>query len=274
MVEDVHFKVGWGSPQQTGIRALEVNLSDIAAMGGTPHTCVINLAVRPTLALEYIDGLNEGFRTAARRSSVDIVGGNITSASELAITIALVGDAAKNVLRRDTARVGDDIFVTGTVGDAALGWRILANEMRAPAKARQHLVSRYLEPAARIEAGSRLAKLRPSPAAIDISDGLLQDLGHILERSKVGAEIDAAAVPISAAYRQTVNDLSYALSGGEDYELLFCAPARLSARELTRRLGVAVTRIGRIVKGRRIKLSGAKLPLNAGFDQLRAQGRR
>ena len=274
MVEDVHFKVGWGSPQQTGIRALEVNLSDIAAMGGAPHTCVINLAVRATLALEYIDGLNEGFKAAARRASVDIVGGNITSASELAITIALVGDAAKNVLRRDTARVGDDIFVTGTVGDAALGWRILANEMRAPAKARQHLVSRYLEPTARIEAGSRLAKLRPAPAAIDISDGLLQDLGHILERSKVGAEIDAAAVPISAAYRQTVNDLSYALSGGEDYELLFCAPARLSARELTRRLGIAVTRIGRIVKGRRIKLSGAKLPPNAGFDQLRAQGRR
>jgi len=275
MVENVHFKMGWGSPEQTGIRALEVNLSDIAAMGGTPHTCVINLGVRPTVALEYIDGLNQGLRTAARRAHVDIVGGNITSASELSITIALLGDAGKSVLRRDTARVGADIFVTGTVGDAALGWRILAGEMRAPAKARQHLVSRYLEPAARIEAGIRLAQLRPAPAAIDISDGLLQDLGHILERSKVGAEIDALSVPISDAYRRTVGaDVSYALSGGEDYELLFCASARISARELAKRLGIEVTRIGRIVKGRGIKLSGAKLPPNAGFDQLRAQGTR
>jgi len=272
MVENVHFKMGWGSAKQTGIRALEVNLSDIAAMGGTPHSCVVNLAVRPSVELEYIHGLNQGLRTAARRARVDVVGGNITSARELSVTIALLGDAARNVLRRDAARIGDDVFVTGTLGDAALGWRLLAGEMRVPAEARQPLVNRYLEPAARVQAGSRLARLRPTPAAIDISDGLLQDLGHILERSKVGAEIDAASVPISEAYRKAVgNDLTYALSGGEDYELLFCASARLSASELTGRLGVAVTRIGRIVKGRGFKLSGAKLPLNSGFDQLRAR---
>lgn len=270
MVEGVHFKVGWSTPQQIGWRALTVNLSDIAAMGGTPTACVVNLAIRRNVPMSFIAKLNSGLRRAARRAGVDIVGGNITSARECAITIALLGDAGTGIMRRDAARAGDDIFVTGSLGDAALGWRILANKVRAQGRARTFLVSRYLAPTARLEAGAKLARLRPAPAAIDVSDGLLQDLAHVLDSSAVGADLDETRIPLSTAYREVArSDHSYALTGGEDYELLFCARTNLSDRELSRRIGVRVTRIGRIRRGRGLQLAHAKLPAVAGFDQLR-----
>jgi thiamine-monophosphate kinase len=138
--------------------------------------------------------------------------------------------------------------------------------------AKKFLVERFLHPQARLDAGARLAALRPAPAAIDLSDGLMQDLGHILERSRVGAEIDASRIPTSPAYRAIVgDDLSHALSGGEDYELLFCARPGHSEVQLTRRLGIAVHRIGKIVRGRRLKLIGAEAK-NGGWDQLRSRG--
>ena len=199
-----------------------------------------------------------------------MVGGNITRAEQLAITIALFGDAPARPLRRDAARVGEGIFVTGTLGDAAVGWRILAGKLRARGAARTHLIDRYLAPTARLVAGARLARIRPAPAAIDISDGLWQDLGHILERSRVGAEIDPRAIPVSDAYRAVMRgDLSLALGGGEDYELLFCAPPKYSERRLAAMLGVPIARIGTIVKGRGARFAGGGTPALAGWDQLR-----
>lgn len=271
MVEGVHFNLGWGPPAALGARALTVNLSDIAAMGGRPTACVVNLALRAGISQKTIDGLYAGLRTAARAAGVDIVGGNITRARELSITIALLGDTGAGVLRRDAARPGDEVFVTGTLGDAALGWRILAGKLRARGAVRKYLADRLLRPAARIFAGQRLGAISPAPAAIDISDGLLQDLGHILERSRAGAEIDAAAVPVSPAYRAVMGaDLSLALGGGEDYELLFCVRPGYSESSLARRLRVPVRRVGRIVRGRGLKLLGAPAPRSAGWDQLRA----
>jgi thiamine-monophosphate kinase len=270
MVEGVHFKIGWGTPEQIGARALAVNLSDVAAMGGAPTACVVNLAIPRTAAMPFVDKMNQGLRRAARAAGVDIVGGNITSAREFAITIALLGEAGAQVMRRDAARPGDDIFVTGTLGDAALGWRVLADEVRAQHRAREFLVNRYLAPTARLEAGARLVRLRPVPAAIDISDGLLQDLSHVLDASNVGAELDETKIPLSAAYRAVARgDRSHALTGGEDYELLFCARTSLTERELSRRLGVRVTRIGSIRRERGIELAHMKLPASAGYDQLR-----
>jgi len=270
MVEGVHFKIGWGTPEQIGERALTVNLSDVAAMGGTPTACVVNLAIPRTATMPFIERLNRGLRNAARAASVDIVGGNITGARDFAITVALLGNAGTQVLRRDAARPGDDIFVTGTLGDAALGWRILANKVRAQGHARSFLVDRYLAPSARLIAGTRLARLRPAPAAIDISDGLLQDLSHVLESSRVGADLEEDKVPLSAPYREVARgDYSHALTGGEDYELLFCMRTRLSERELSRRLGMRVTRIGSIRRGRGLQLAYMKLPVSAGYDQLR-----
>ncbi len=274
MVEGVHFDPAWGTPESLGARALVVNLSDIAAMGGTPTACVVNLVVRAGIATRFLDRMYAGLRAEARRAGVDLVGGNVTGGRALAMTIALLGDAGRQVLRRDAARAGDEIFVSGTLGDAAAGWRTLAGRLRAGGAARRFLVNRFLRPSARVDAGRRLAAIRPAPAAIDISDGLLQDLGHILEASRVGAEIDASAIPVSRAYRAVLgSDLALALGGGEDYELLFCLKRGHSPRELTRRLGVRVSRIGRIVCGRRrVSLLGAAIPPIEGFDQLRARG--
>jgi thiamine-monophosphate kinase len=178
-------------------------------------------------------------------------------------------------MRRDTARAGDEIYVTGTLGDAAAGLRILSGELKARGKQRTFLVERYLSPSARLEAGRQLARLRPLPAAIDISDGLLQDLGHVLERSKAGAEIEPAAIPLSEAYRTIVgDDPRLALGGGDDYELLFCLRSGQSVKALSRRLGLPVSRIGRIVKGHQVKLlgrDGTSRPADgiAGWNQLR-----
>lgn len=229
-----------------------------------------------------LDKIYAGLRTAAHATATDVVGGNITRARELSITIALLGEAGPRVMRRDAARPTDDIFVTGTLGDAGLGWRLLAGKLdarivrRAKLKryrvAKKYLVDRFLRPDARLEPGRRLAALSPAPAAIDISDGLLQDLGHILEKSGVGAEIDASRIPVSLAYQAIAgDDLSYALGGGEDYELLFCVRSGHSESQLTRRLGVAVRRIGKVVGGRRLKLIGADAAKIAGWDQLRSR---
>ncbi len=295
MVEGVHFKLGWGTPEALGARALTVNLSDIAAMGGVPTACVVNLAIRPGLGTRFFDRLYAGLGGAAAAAGVDVVGGNITAADALAITIALLGETGPRVLRRDAARPGDEIFVTGTVGDAALGWRILAGKLPPRGAARKFLIDRFLNPIARLAAGQRLVRMspaptarnprsarqKPAPAAIDISDGLWQDLGHVLDRSGVGAEIEAPAIPLSPAYRAVKgDDLELALGGGEDYELLFCWPPGNSAAALTRRLGVPVHRIGKIVGGRGATLLGADAALTraaaraGGWDQLRPQDTR
>jgi len=275
MVEGVHFRLEWGTPEELGAKALSVNLSDIAAMGGKPVACVINLGVRDGLAANFFDRLYRGIKQVAAKYQTDVVGGNVTRSDQLSITIALLGDASEGVMRRDRARVGDDIFVTGTLGDSAAGLAILSGKMKAGTVARTFLIERHLNPTPRIEAGLALAKIRPAPAAIDISDGLLQDLGHILKRSRVGAEIDAPTIPVSDSYRATMgDDLTLALSGGEDYELLFCARSGHSERKLTTALGVPVRRIGKIVKGTRTTLRGNQnllTPKFRGWDQLRAR---
>jgi thiamine-monophosphate kinase len=279
LVENVHFDLRWSSADALGARALAVNLSDIAAMGGRPTACVVNLAVREGITARTLDGIYAGLRKAARESSTDIVGGNITHARQLSITIALLGEAGRGVMRRDTARPGDEIFVTGTLGDAALGWRLLAGKLKIRGNTKKDraagkfLIDRFRHPQARLYAGQRLVAVRPAPAAIDVSDGLMQDLGHILERSGVGAEIDPSRIPLSPAYRALMGDnLVHALTGGEDYELIFCARPGHTESALSQRLRVDVRRIGTIVKGKRANLIGASAPIVAGWDQLRSRG--
>ncbi|MGH7949477.1 MAG: thiamine-phosphate kinase, partial [Candidatus Binataceae bacterium] len=190
----------------------------------------------------------------------------------LSITIALIGELPAATLRRDAARAGDEIYVTATLGDAALGWRILDGRIRVQGAARRYLVNRFLSPTARLAAGTRLARMRPAPAAIDVSDGLMRDLGHICEKSGVGARIDAGAVPLSQAYRAVMRgDRSLALGGGEDYELLFCLRRGRDPRALSRALGVRVTRIGQITRGRGVRVDGDGVPVQVGFDQLKTR---
>jgi thiamine-monophosphate kinase len=278
MVEGVHFNLNWGTPAMLGARALTVNLSDIAAMGGTPTACVVNLAIRPGLDTKFFDELYRGLRKVAAETEVAVAGGNITRASELAITIALLGEVEGQVMRRDSARPEDKIYTTGTLGDAALGLRILQRKITASGPARDYLVKRFLQPTARVAASRKLARVKPPPAAIDISDGLWQDLGHVLQRSNVGAKVNGNALPLSRAYRQLMGDnVELALSGGDDYELLFCMPGKLSEAELKRRLGVNVRCIGEITRDKRARLfdhSGETVAPNDGWDQLRLRSPR
>ena len=163
MAEGVHFELKWLTPEQLGARALEVNLSDIAAMGGVARTCVVNLGIREGLNAAFFDRLYRGLGQSARRAGVDVVGGNITKAAQLTVTIALLGEVSGQALRRDTARVGDEIFVTGTLGDAALGWRIMAGKVQADRVSRKFLISRFHRAAG--AAGSRTEALADASGA-------------------------------------------------------------------------------------------------------------
>lgn len=235
MVEGIHFKVEDTDPVTLGRRALAVNLSDIAAMGGTPRWCLISLGL--PAPSPFVDGLYEGLGDMARRHGVLVAGGNIARLPErMAIDITVVGTAANPILRSG-ARPGNDIYVTGPLGRSAAGLQcLLRGNRNHPA-----LVAAHLDPQPRIEQGRQLAAL--ATAMIDISDGLAQDLGHICERSRTGANLDSASIPIDdetrrAAAELGLDPLRLALHGGEDYELLYAGPA-----------GAPGVRIGQVTAG-------------------------
>jgi thiamine-monophosphate kinase len=257
LVESVHFERAWMTPQQLGRRSLLVNLSDIAAMGGRPTFCVVSVGVPVDYSVRDLSALHAGIRAAAHEAGVAIVGGNVSRADRLFVSITQLGEADRRVVTRAGARASDELFVTGTLGDAALGVRELQRgRYRGPA------VTRYREPHPRLTAGALLAVHNIASAMIDISDGLLQDLGHLTAMSKVGAEIDIERLPYSAALRRlpAADRLELALRGGDDYELLCAVPRRRvpALLRLRKRLGCPIARIGRCVPARRgIELLGA-----------------
>jgi thiamine-monophosphate kinase len=260
LIEGVHFDLGWISLFELGYKSLAVNLSDIAAMGGAPAYALLSLGIPANFDSKQIDELYRGINALARQTGVAIVGGDTNVASSLIISLCVVGHPPKRPVLRSGARVGDDIYVTGTLGDSALGMSFLKRGLKqSKNQSINHLIRRHHRPAPRIAAGALLARRRLATAMIDVSDGLLQDLGHICEASKVGGVIWHERLPLSPAYRALAgsNGTSFALSGGEDYELLFCARPRDRARveRLAKPAGVAITRIGVCVSaGRGIKV--------------------
>ena len=266
LVEGTHFRLGWESPRALGRRALRVNLSDIAAMGGRPLAAVVAVEAPPRLSTAVLDQLMRGLASDARRFGVDVVGGNLAAAPRVAVTVTLAGEAGPRLATRDAARAGDDVWLTGVLGAAATAVRALLAGRRAR---RPPVPVRLAE--------GRL--LLPFVAAmIDLSDGLVQDLGHVCRASGVAAEVDAAAVPVAAACRRALgaDATRFAATSGEDYELLVTASPR-RRRQLERlapRLGCPVTRVGRIVAGRpAVRLLDARgRPLRlarVGFDHFR-----
>lgn len=240
LVEGIHFRRDWLTASALGRRAFAVNASDIAAMGGAPRWCVTQIGAPPRTPAGLVDGIARGVAAAAAAAGAAVVGGNLSRAAELSVCVTLIGDAPPRPLTRAGARRGDAIYVTGTLGDAALGVR----QLRRARQARGAAVARYRRPTARLAAGAVLARRRLASAMIDVSDGLMQDLGHLCAASGVGARIDLARLPCRPAVRRA--GLELALAGGEDYELLFTVPPRRAAA-LARHagaLGCRITRIG------------------------------
>ena len=270
LTEGRHFTRAGISPYLLGKKALAVNLSDIAAMGGEPLAYVVALAAPPEMPAALITALYRGMR--ARAAGVPLVGGDTVADPErLTLTITLLGTApATQVVYRSGARAGDAIYVTGTVGDAALG---LARCGRAAAR-RSFLVRRHCDPTPRLTAGRALARQGLATSMIDISDGLVADLRHVLTASGVGARVEVDWLPLSRAYRRECRErpdfYRPALSGGEDYELLFTAAPAAAARiaALAARLAVPMTRVGSVTDtaGQLVVCDGAGqcVPVDAG----------
>ncbi|MBI2361168.1 MAG: thiamine-phosphate kinase [Deltaproteobacteria bacterium] len=249
LLEGVHFNLKWTSFYSLGYKALAVNLSDLAAMGGNPAYLTLSLGIPVDFKAEDVEQFYRGMRALASRSGVVLIGGDTSAALRFFISATLVGFAPYGAITRSGARIGDHLYVTGTLGDSTLGLHLLKRrERRAGRHGFSYLLSRHHFPTARLTAGALLAREKLAKAMIDVSDGLLQDLSHICTASGVGAIVYQDALPLSAAYRNWAGRKGplYALTGGEDYELLFCVRRRDRQRleRFKKRLGVRITRIG------------------------------
>jgi thiamine-monophosphate kinase len=266
VVEDVHFTRAAFSPEDIGHKALAVNLSDLASMGATPRWFVCALALPRDFPSRELAGLARGMSALARAHRIALVGGNFTSAREVSVTITATGELSRPPLTRAGARPGDLLYVSGTLGDARLG----LEHLRAGVK-RGLAVRRQRRPEPRVALG-RIAS-RFATAALDVSDGLGQDLGHLCTASGVQAIVELEQLPMTDAVRKALGAPG-ALAGGEDYELLMAVhPGRSRAFERAcARAGQPVTRIGFLLEGRGWVCrdsTGRVLPPAGGFDHFR-----
>jgi thiamine-monophosphate kinase len=255
LIEGVHFNLKWTSLVDLGFKSLAVNLSDIAAMGGTPAYAILSLGIPVRFDSKDVDAFYRGINALARPNRVSVVGGDTSFAQRLIVSVCVIGHAPRRPIRRDGAASADDIYVTGTLGDSALGLKLLrGGRAKRESGATMKLLARHHRPTPRLVVGALLAKDQLATAMIDVSDGLLQDLGHICRASTLGAVIHIDQLPLSFAYRAVAgkDGTRHALSGGEDYELLFCSrPSNRDAiKNLSQRARVQITRIGRCVAGR------------------------
>jgi thiamine-monophosphate kinase len=266
LVEGRHFLPGTDA-RALGHKALAVNLSDLAAMGAAPRWATLALAL-PAADEAWLAGFSQGFFALAERHGVDLIGGDTTRGPLLTISVTALGEVPSGVaMYRASARPGDEIWVSGELGGAALG--LLHPEIPEAAE-RLHL------PEPRVELGERLRGL--AHAAIDVSDGLAGDLQHILDRSRVGATVQYDEIPRPAVFR-TLNDRELekdcVLSGGDDYELLFTVARdrRKEVESLSRELKVPLTRIGSIRSGEPrlaiVDAGGDPMSFRGGFDHFR-----
>lgn len=249
-VEDVHFRRATHRAGEAGWKALARGLSDIAAMGGTPRFCLLSLALAPWTDARWVDGFYRGLLRLADAAGAPLIGGDMGHAAQLACDIVVCGGAPRGTaLRRDGARAGDAIYVSGKLGGAALGLET----------GRGAAWKRHARPEPRLALGQFLRTRGRATAAMDLSDGLSLDLQRLCAASGLAAEIEAPPLFPGASLEQ-------ALHGGEDYELLFTARTAVPPAFD----GIPLTRIGRMRKGPAgsVRLDGAPLPA-LGYDHLR-----
>lgn len=272
LVEGRHFFAG-EDPYRLGHKSLAVNLSDLAAMGARPVGFTLALAL-PAAERDWLDGFSRGLFALADAFNIELIGGDTTK-GPLNICITVFGEVAPGqALRRSAAQAGDDIWISGTLGDARLALAGYRKEVALDEASLQAAAVRMHLPVPRVELGMLLAQQGIAHAAIDISDGLVGDLGHILKQSGVGATLNVDALPAGAilATRDTALRRAYTAAGGDDYELCFTAPVSARSAILAAAASVAtpVTHVGSIDAASGLRLtdaSGAALSLQLqGFD--------
>lgn len=274
LVEHVHFERRLVAAGDIGRRAVAVNLSDLAAMGARPSWLLLSLVLPLACPLDDFDALVDGVVLEGRRWGAVLVGGNLTAAPDggLVVDVTATGSVrARRVLRRDTARAGDELWLTGAVGAAAAGLQMLS---RDPAAA-SPCVDRYRVPTPRLREAWALAATRAARAAIDLSDGLAVAVGQLAEASRLGARIDAGAVPVDPTARawfdaQSVDAVGAAIGASDDYELLVAVKPS-SARRLQAiraRTATPLTRIGVLTRdaGCRLVTREGEVDLPGGFE--------
>jgi thiamine-monophosphate kinase len=274
LVEGRHFDFKTISPWQLGAKTMAVNISDCAAMGAKPTVAVISLGVPKDFPVKDIEAFYEGLNEWGESYGAQVVGGDT-----FVVSVALVGEVEKGkALRRSKAKAGDALFVTGSLGDSAAGLYALQKPSPKGKETESLLIKRHLCPLPRFNVGRALVADSIASSAIDISDGLSSEIHHLCEESGVGAEIHEEAIPLSPSLihfcgERELDALSFALSGGEDYELLFTVPIpKISkAVQLPGSTGVMVKSIGRMVpKAKGITLiskDGKRTPLKKqGYD--------
>jgi thiamine-monophosphate kinase len=282
LVEGVHFDLAYTSLSQLGWKSLAVNLSDIAAMGGDPGPALLSLGWPPARDRKGALIFAAGLAQAAREYGVAVIGGDtVASPQGLVVTVTLTGRVpGSQMLRRAGAGVGDLIFVTGPLGEAATGLEILRRGLSLPRDLKEALTEAHLRPRPHLKAGRLLAQEALATALIDTSDGVATDLYHICQASGVGARLSAAAVPVSprvaaAAPHLGCDPLDLALTGGEDYLLLFTCPPEVAGRlpAAFSRAGLAAPLpLGHIVAGDRVVLATATGEVDIsgqGYDHFR-----
>ena len=274
LVEGVHYLSG-ERPDRLARKALRVNLSDLAAMGARPLAYTLAMALPPAIGDDWLAAFAGGLADDQRHFAIGLLGGDsVSTPGPLMLCITAIGTVARGrELRRAGAGAGDRIYVSGTLGDGALGLRAARGELVGlPSAEVEALAARYHLPEPRLALGHALAGV--ATAAIDVSDGLVGDLGHVCAASGLGARVEAARVPLSPAGRHAVRDEPalgpVALAGGDDYELLFTAPPDAEARlaDLARELGVPLTLIGEMTASGGVVVldeSGRPVPGLAGW---------
>lgn len=279
LVEGVHFDRRFSSPADIGYKALAVNASDVAAMGGAPRLALLSLMLPPALAVADLDDLVGGFLEMAADARVAVAGGNLTrSPGPLIVDVTVTGAVRpRRVLTRGGGAAGHALFVTGSLGAAAAGLRWLrASGGGCPDDpGLAECVARHRRPEPRLRVGALLGRSQAASACMDLSDGLADAVHQVAAASGTGAVVDAAALPIhpaAAAFfgREGRDAVEACVSGGDDYELLFAVPRRSAGRlrhVLQQARGLAITRIGALTAdgGVRLQLGSESRPMPAGF---------
>ncbi len=275
-VDGVHFDRRFVPPDAIGHRALAVNLSDLAAMGARPRAALLSMALPASLEVDAFDGIVEGFLALARRYGVVLIGGNITyTPGPMMLDVTAIGNVHKRkMLTRDGARAGDEVYVTGTLGEAAAGLLKLQENATDADRA-----TRYLRPDPRVRAGLLLGKNRAATSCMDLSDGLADGVRQVAQASSVGMTLDGSSIPVAQEAKEWLSrkgrdPLDIALRGGDDLELIFTVRPKQAGRlrAVRRHLGdLPITRIGVVTRSPRliVKDERGERELPEGYEHFR-----